>query len=137
MGIDLTSFSDAINSLRSAIEAYSNTSLPDGSVEKETMRDGVIQRFEYTFELSWKMLKRYLQMYGLERSDTLTAKELFRIGCEQGMLDKVEAWFDYHLARNKTSHTYNRVIAEGVYEVARLFVNDAQFLLDRLKEKAK
>ena len=52
------------------------------------MRDGVIQRFEYTFELSWKMIKRYLEIYSLEKPDGFTNTELFRMGFEQGLIDE-------------------------------------------------
>jgi hypothetical protein len=48
------------------------------------MRDGVIQRFEYTCELLGKMLKRYVEEYGLERVDFLTGRDPFRVGDEQG-----------------------------------------------------
>jgi hypothetical protein len=47
--------------VEASISAYSRKSAPEGSVEKETMCDGVIQRFEYTFEPSWKMIKQYLE----------------------------------------------------------------------------
>jgi len=142
MALDLSSFEKALESLRIALKIYG--SLDDltgatgqrGRVEREIMRDGVIQRFEYTFELSWKMLKRYLEMYGLEKPDSFSNRELFRAGFERGLLREVEPWFVYLENRNHTSHTYNTETANRVYGVARDFLKDAEFLLSRLQEKA-
>jgi len=71
--------------LETSISAYCRKSATEGSVEK-TMRDGVIQRFECTFELSWKMIKQYLEIYSLEKPDGFTSKELFRMGLEQRLI---------------------------------------------------
>lgn len=97
------------------------------------MRDGVIQRFEYTFELSWKMLKRYLEEYGLERVDFLANRDLFRVGYEQGMLRDAEAWLDYLKKRNLASQTYDAATATAVYLSARALLQDGRFLLERLR----
>lgn len=137
MVLDLTSFEKALASLKTAIEAYSRMSAPDGSVEKETMRDGVIQRFEYTFELSWKMIKRYLEMYSLEKPDGFTNKELFRMGFEQGLIRDAEDWLEYMRNRNLTSHTYDEATAEEVHKAAVKFYDDAAYLLKRLAEKTR
>lgn len=135
MGINISSLEKAVQSLATALEAYGNSPYQEGSPERELMRDGVIQRFEYTFELSWKMLKRYLEEYGLERVDFLTNRDLFRVGYEQGMLRDAEAWLDYLKKRNLTSHTYDAATAKAVYESARAFLQDGRFLLERLRKK--
>lgn len=141
MLLDLSSFEKALDSLRTALRVYESTekspeTSTDKVIEREMMRDGIIQRFEYTFELSWKMLKRYLEMYGLEKPDGFSAKQLFRVGFERGLLREVEPWFVYLENRNHTSHTYNAETAERVYNVAKDFLQDAEFLLTKLQEKA-
>jgi len=83
------------------------------------------------------MLKRYLEEYSLEKPDGLTNKQFFRMGCEQGMIRDVEAWFDYLEKRNMTSHTCNQATAEEVYQTATHFLRDARFLLAKLKEKTR
>ena len=135
MPFDLTSLEKAVESLETALATYARAPHPPGSAEHELMRDGVIQRFEYTFELSWKMLKRYLEEYGLERVDTLTNRDLFRLGAEQDLLRDAEAWLNYLRSRNLTSHTYDEATAETVYQSARDFLRDARFLLAQLKAK--
>ena len=135
MAIQLTPFENAIASLEEALRLYSNSQLAPGASEKILMRDGVIQRFEYTFELSWKMLKRYLEEFGLERVDQFTNRDLFRAGAEAGLLTDAEAWINYLHHRNLTSHTYNAAVAQDVYEAAVSFLADARHLLAQLKTR--
>lgn len=100
------------------------------------MRDAAIQRFEYTYELAWKMLKRHLdESEGSATVDPLSRKDLFRLGGERGIVANVEAWLAYHRARNETSHTYDENKAEQVYQVARLFAEDAGKLLRELERR--
>ena len=104
--------------------------------KNEFVRDAAIQRFEYTYELAWKMLKRHLdESEGAAAVDPLSRKDLFRLGGERGIVENVEAWLAYHRARNETSHTYDENKAEQVYEVARQFAGDAEKLLRELERR--
>ena len=133
--LDLGSFRGAIEALRTAFDVYDNSKLSDVAPEKIVLRDGVIQRFEFTFELSWKTLKRYLEEYGLEQVDGMTNRELFLVGFEQGLLDHPETWFHYLRMCNQSSHVYNEGKAVAVFSAARNFLHDVQSLLDRLEAK--
>jgi nucleotidyltransferase substrate binding protein (TIGR01987 family) len=99
------------------------------SAEKKLLRDGVIQRFEFGFELAWKTLRRYLQVYGLERVDGLTNRELFRLGHEQGVLTDAEAWIVFLKHRNLASHVYDDSIAEQVFSSAKPFLVELKGML--------
>ena len=102
--------------------------------DNELLRDGVIQRFEYTMDLSWKMIQRYLKHIAqVEESAIRTKKDLFREAGRLGLISNVEAWFGYYEARNETSHTYDPQIAQSVFEQAELFLPDAISLLEALK----
>lgn len=79
-------------------------------------REGLIQRFEYSFELAWKTLKDYLadQKITLDR---LTPSDVIRAAFAARIIDDGQAWMDMLDARNKMSHVYDfkafdRVIAE-------------------------
>lgn len=133
--LDLSSLKKAIAALRIAFAVYDDNKLADDNQERIVLRDGVIQRFEFTFELSWKMLKRYLEEYGLEKVDGLNNRELFRIGFEQGLLNDPEVWFYYLKMRNQTSHVYDEAKADMVFTSARSFLLDAESLLERLVKK--
>jgi len=98
----------------------------------DIIRDATIQRFEYTFELVWKTLRRYLQLNSNIREFNL--KEIFREAGKQGLIGKVEAWFNYLESRNLTSHTYYEEIAEKVYKVAKRFSDDVDELIKKLEK---
>ena len=126
MALNFSSFKKALRSLQLAL----------AQPKDEFMRDSVIQRFEYTYELSWKMLKRSLALdLGAQTAEQMSRKELFRVAADRGLLDDPEVWFAYHEARNTTSHTYQESTAENVYAQAQKFAPDAERLLVLLEAR--
>lgn len=101
------------------------------------VRDACIQRFEYTFELSIKVIKRYLEqeMPISEKIDLLNYRDLIRIAFESGLIEQVEQWFQYREARNQTSHTYDETKAHSVYGILPDFITSAKFLLVQLNQR--
>ncbi|NCN70257.1 MAG: nucleotidyltransferase [Betaproteobacteria bacterium] len=130
--LDLTSFCAALASLKRALTRWQATDRQD-----EELRDACIQRFEYTFELSWKMLKRRLELDLPDRQsvDAMSFRELMRSGGERGLLRDVDAWMVFRDKRNTTSHTYNAATAADVAAVIPDFAQHAQALLDQLQAK--
>ena len=105
----------------------------DNSMQSEFIRDGAIQRFEYTYELSWKILRRVLETH-FEAKEPLTARDVFREAARRGLLEDVADWFSYHEARNQIAHIYSEDLAVQVYQAGRDFLPNAQKLLVRLIE---
>src|SRR5699024_2220741 len=89
----------------------------------EELRDACIQRFEFTFELSWKLLKRRLELDlpSPEALDGMNYRSLMRTGAEYGLIQDVTDWFVYREKRNITSHTYNASKAAEVFAVLPAF----------------
>ena len=137
MALDLSSLQKAVSSLQRAIKVANR--MIKGEVdtdEEEVIRAGVIQNFEFTYELSWKFIKRWLEEnVSGGATDGLTRKELFRLAAESQLIDDVEAWFGYHDARNDTAHTYDHKKAGEVYDAAVRFIKDAQSLLKILEAR--
>lgn len=130
MKLDLSSLEKALASLDKGLTRAA------GAPEDEEVRDACIQRFEYTFELAWKLLKRRLEM-DLPNSgevDRMSYRALFRTAAEQGLIeaDAVTAWFIYRDKRNLSSHTYNAETAREVHAHLPRFAAHAHVLLDRL-----
>ncbi|MCK5799562.1 MAG: nucleotidyltransferase substrate binding protein [Deltaproteobacteria bacterium] len=137
--IDLSSLDKAVDSLGRAIavsETQSETQAGDRDL-RETIRAGVIQNFEFTYELCWKMLKRQLEATSPSSSsiDQMAFRDLIRTGAERGLVEDPKRWFDYRDQRNITSHTYDDAKAEAVYTTAVAFVHDARDLLTKLKAR--
>jgi hypothetical protein len=83
-----------------------------------------------------KFMRRRLEAdIGRASVDGIPRRDLFRIGAENGLIEDVEAWFQYHLARNQTSHTYDPSIAASVYARSLDFARDATGLLAILEAR--
>ncbi|MEY4668929.1 MAG: hypothetical protein RL518_1628 [Pseudomonadota bacterium] len=122
--IQLGELKRAISRLKEAL------SLPKDDI----VRDSVIQRFEFTVELSWKVLQRYLKASGI--SETLSPKNTFREAAKLSLITDVEAWLRFIDARNLSSHTYKEALAEEVYASAREIPPYADALVTSLEREA-
>lgn len=81
--------------------------------DSEIVRDGTIQRFEFTFELAWKLMKRINEKAGLESNSPREAiKQAFKIHCISDNL----LWLDSLEYRNLVSHTYSEETAQKIYD---------------------
>ena len=102
------------------------------------IRDGLIQRFEFTYELGHKVLKRYLEYASAnpEQFDEMTFQDLIRTGNERGLLlGEWRNWRDFREMRAKTSHTYNENVALEVVGGIPRFIEEARYLLDKLRKR--
>ncbi len=127
--LDLTSLKKALASLKRAVDR--SVRFP----EDEEVRDAVIQRFEYSYELSWKMLKRSLKLAApsSEEIERMSFKELIREAAMKGLVDNPEKWFEFREQRNITSHLYDELKANSVYKTALEFFPAASNLLTKLE----
>lgn len=126
--LDLTALRLALTQLQEGIAAA------EAEPGNEVMRDGVIQRFEYSHELALKFIKRVLEMRHGDPVDQLSYNDLLRTTAERGYIDDVEAWFEYRKLRNQTSHTDDKAVAAHVYTYAQPFLRHASTLLANLEK---
>ncbi len=80
----------------------------------EIVIDGILHRFEFTFELAWKTIKDYLDYMGISEK-TGSPREVIQQGFKQGIIDDGEKWIDMMLSRNQLSHLYNQDISRQIY----------------------
>ncbi len=78
------------------------------------IRDSAIQRFEFSFELLWKTLKTYLEEN--EGLECRSPRESFRNAFQVGLIKNDAAWMESLRLRNLTSHTYNELIADEIFQ---------------------
>ena len=132
MALDLTSFGNAVESLREGLMRY------EADTSDTQIRDGLIQRFAFTYELSHKMLKRYLEASAANPTeyDTADFQYLIRSGSEQGLLlSPWPQWRQYRDMRARTSHTYDEQVARVVVTGIPDFLNEATHLLGELQKR--
>lgn len=136
MKLELTSIEKAVASLERSINAaatYEATLPPE---LRETIRSGIIQNFEVAYELSWKMMKRWLETnISAESVDGVTRRELFRQAAENRLISDVAQWMKFHALRNETSHTYDNETAKEVSASANEFLAAAQSFLTSLRAR--
>lgn len=109
-------------------------SLRDGlSKAKDDLdRDGVIQRFEFTFELLWKVVQEFAKYKGLESA---SPRDAFRVAGDLGIIDNPNVWFDFLKDRNLTTHLYSE--GEAIKIASRIpnFVTETEKLISRIKDE--
>ena len=130
--IDLTSLSNAVARLAEGLERYQR------DVSDTQIRDGLIQRFEFTYELSHKTLKRYLESVSPSPGeyDAVDFQYLIRSANEQDLLlGDWPTWRKYRDMRSKTSHTYDEGIALEVVAGIPPFLDEARHLLQQIASR--
>jgi nucleotidyltransferase substrate binding protein (TIGR01987 family) len=130
--LDLSPLSNAVARLDEGIARY-QTDTSDTQI-----RDGLIQRFEFTYEISHKMLRRYMEMASATPAqfDGMPFQDVIRSGNEQGLLlGDWSRWRVFRDMRSKTSHTYDEAKALEVVAEIPAFLEEAKFLLSQLKDR--
>ena len=104
---------------------------------RNTLMAGVIQNFEFVYEIGFKMIKRRLEFDAASPGDIdgLSFRDILRVAGETGLVDDVAAWFEYRAMRNITAHTYDHEKARRIYLGALKFRGDARQLLARLEAR--
>ena len=98
--------------------------------ETELNRDATIQRFEFTFEMSWKVMHSIIKvtnpkLYGV--------KAIIREAANAGLIDDPKAWLDFLEDRNLTVHTYKEELAKQIYANVKKFPRFVEELLIQTK----
>ena len=162
MTVSLNQLEKAHAALQRAIAVYDRVLLGADVDLIETTRSGVIQNFEVVYEQSWKVLLELLgsdtnfaevqsttpsggaegsanlgsDPNNSQESDLMQRRQLYRLAAKHGLLADVEAWWDFHEARNMTSHTYSPPVALEVALKARLFEAACGQLINQLKAQS-
>lgn len=118
-GIDLSALLQAYQQFHDALQV----------AKSDLEKAGVIQYFEFTYELAWKSLRRILKARG---KDLNSPKPVFREAAVEGLIDSPERWFSFLESRNETVHTYNRRIADQIFSDLTLFDSEMQKLIQVL-----
>ncbi len=99
-----SNFSRATARLREAVDA---------NPENSFVYDAAIQRFEFTYELAWKLLKAVMAYNGI--AEVNTPREAFKEAFAAGIITDGELWIEMLGDRNLTSHTYDEAMAIKIY----------------------
>ena len=132
--LDISPLVNAVARLREGLERHRR------EPQDEQVRDGLIQRFEFTYELSHRMLWRYLRMVAASPDEygQMPFQDLIRGANQQGLLrGDWPAWRRYRDMRARTSHTYAAAVAAQVAAGIPDFLAEATHLLGQLQQRLR
>lgn len=110
-----SNFVKALNKLSQAIDfVKSQAENVDLSILDEIVREGLIQRFEYTHELAWNVMKDFSEYQG--NFDIKGSRDATRQAFKMGLIQEGEKWMAMIKSRNDSSHTYNEATASEIFE---------------------
>lgn len=104
----LASYQKARQRLVSAVQLAATRSLSD--LEKQ----GLIQTFEFIFELAWQVMRDYFLYQG--NPEITGSRDAIRSAFKNGLITDGEGWMEMIKSRNQTSHTYNEPVANEICE---------------------
>ncbi len=121
-----TNFNNALERLKEAVEEYAHNN-------SDVVRDGVIQRFEFTYELAWKTTKQYLEEIGIV--DKNSPKAVFKEAYTQKLIVNEQNWLLMLNDRNMTTHVYKKEIAQKISErIIQCYIKEFELLLAELQK---
>ena len=134
--LNLTNLQKAVLSLDTSIAVLrrkQQVATPDD--EMDVLRAGVIQNFEFTYEIAWKAIRRWL-MVNISPSvvESITRRELYILAADNGLIDYEKVWMGFNVARNSTSHNYDDAAAADVLVSALSFNDEVKKLLENLEK---
>lgn len=103
----LQSYHKALNRLAEVVNEMDKRQLNDFEA------DGLIQRFEFTFELAWKLIKSYAEYQGTDK-EIMGSRDAIRWAYENHLISDSATWMEMIKRRNDTSHTYDEDTAAEV-----------------------
>jgi nucleotidyltransferase substrate binding protein (TIGR01987 family) len=125
----LMNFNRALTRLKEAVEEFRQN-------DSDVVRDGLIQRFEFTYELAWKSTKEVLEEIGI--IDKNSPKTVIKEAYAQEMIVNENNWLLMLKDRNTTSHIYKEELAKEIADrIADYYVQEFDSLLAALTETQK
>lgn len=98
-------YNNALNRLKEALQKE----------DDDVIIDGILHRFEFTFELAWKTIKDYLEYMGISEK-TGSPREVIQSAFKQGIIENGEIWIEIMLSRNSLSHLYDEKSSRDIYK---------------------
>jgi nucleotidyltransferase substrate binding protein (TIGR01987 family) len=134
MEVNVEALKKAERALGEALETYDGRLKTAGQAEINLMQAGVVQHFEFVYELARKMIERWLRVnIGDAVVDGVTRREIYDEAEKQKLIGSAVLWVDFHSARNYASHNYDKVITPPTVDLARQLYMEVGKLIERLR----
>lgn len=113
-------------------KAFSQLDAAIVEAKSDLEKAGAIQYFEYTYELSWKILRKILAALGQDPANN--PRTIFRQAAQSNLITNPETWFSFIEYRNKTVHTYDEEVAEEIFRMLPDFRDEVASLIHKLEQ---
>lgn len=124
--IKLQNYKKALNKLIEGIDRYDE--------KDDLLRDGIIQRFEFTFELAWKTLKFIFEEEGLIGLNS--PKSVLKEAFSAELIDNEVVWLNMLKDRNSTVHIYSEQVAKKICNnIQEVYSYELKRLVDKIEER--
>lgn len=116
----------ALSQLASALSVHNETA-------ESLIKEGILQRFEFTHELAWKVMKDYLEYEG--HQGLTGSRSASRLAFSLGIVDDGQVWMDMIESRNRTVHTYDeRILEQEFAKVQKCYAKAFQQFAEKMQE---
>lgn len=123
----LSNFKNALQRLKEAVEQFKQDNTND------LLRDGLIQRFEFTYELAWKTTREYLKELGIV--DRNSPKTVFKEAYAQKIIIDETNWLLMLKDRNTMSHMYSEELSQEIARrITDSYLSEFELLLSKLEK---
>ncbi len=129
--IDISYLKSCIKSLTDCYKDYTETQDPK---IKEYIEDACVKRFEFSLEISWKIMKRFLKLRYAKTDQELTMNNIFRFMENYDFIPSWKSWQNYYSKRNNTAHEYNQIKARELLSCTKDLIKDMEYLYSNLKK---
>ena len=123
-----SNYRKALHRLAQAVQIVSSRLDEDGEID-DLLKEGLIQRFEYTHELAWKVMKDFEEYQGY--TEIRGSRDAIRKALETGIIED-SVWMDSIEDRNRTSHQYDDETAD---EISRAIVTEYYPMFVKFEQK--
>jgi len=135
-----SNFNKALDKLEEAVSRIQEDypidkegNIADDQFLDDILKEGLIQRFEYTHELAWNVMKDFLIHAG--NTNIFGSKDASREAFSAGLIENGEIWMDMIKSRSKTSHTYNEETADEIFfKIMNQYIQEFIQFRDKMQE---
>lgn len=129
----LNKMEEAVNRIQEDYPIDKDGNIDDDEFLDDILKEGLIQRFEYTHELAWNVMKDFLIHAG--NTNIFGSKDASREAFSAGLIKNGEIWMDMIKSRNRTSHTYNEETADEIFlKIMNQYIQEFIQFRDKMKE---
>ena len=130
-------FTKALEKLAEAVDYFKDFHSGQRFEEKdkleEILKEGLIQRFEYTHELAWNVMRDFMMYSG--NTEIYGSKDATRHAFKAGLIQNGDIWMEMIRSRNLTSHTYNEETANEIFDrITQSYFGEFELFKSKMEE---